>query len=78
MVNNDYIHPEHQKQLRELGQGGLSCTPRKWLPSKQIPPLPFVEDGNGSELTNGDKVLYDGDFYYIDSVDVKAKTVVAR
>ena len=67
---SDYNEPEHEKKLRELGQGGLTCTPRKWLPSQQVPPLPFVEDEYGSELTKGDKVLYDGEIHWVESVDV--------
>ena len=74
-ANTERIHPEHEKQLRDLGMGGLTQTPRKWLPSQQVPPLPFVEDEYGSELTKGDKVLYDGEIHWVDSVDVSAKTV---
>ena len=78
MVKNDYIYPEHEKRLRELGQGGLTCTPRKWLPSEQQPPLPCVPDKYGSELTEGDKVEYEEGIYYVGSVDVKASDGAPR
>ena len=71
----NYNDPEHDKKLRELGKGGLTRTPGCAYPSKEQPPLPYVHDENGSEITVGDWVRIEDEVYKVRAVDVSAMKV---
>ena len=71
----NYNDPEHDKKLRELGKGGLTRTPGCAYPSKEQPPLPYVHDENGSEITVGDWVRIEEEVYKVRAVDVSAMKV---